>query len=231
MPSSSTPSTSPIGAGRSASSPRSSPAIGSRATKSSSSATTPSPSSPRRRGWGFQMPRSCGPVWSPPPASRRASEILPSCVRWSRTVVLFVATACARPDASPNDWRVTGGEPGNSRYSRLDQINRGNVARLRVAWTHHTDDMPPSGHSEIQATPIVVDGVLYTTTPVLAAIALRADSGTLIWRFDPFANRPRESHVNRGVAYWADDRARRVFFTAGRRLYALDAGTGRPVPG
>ena len=143
--------------------------------------------------------------------------------------MLFVATACARPDASPNDWRVTGGEPGNSRYSRLDQINRGNVARLRVAWTHHTDDMPPSGHSEIQATPIVVDGVLYTTTPVLAAIALRADSGTLIWRFDPFANRPRESHVNRGVAYWADGNERRIFFTAGRRLYALDARTGNPI--
>lgn len=145
--------------------------------------------------------------------------------------LLFSVVACVRQETPANDWRVTGGEPGNSRYSSLDQINRGNVARLRVAWTYHTGDIPTGGHSEIQATPIVVDGVLYTTTPALAAIALRADSGTLLWRFDPFANRPSESHVNRGVAYWADDRARRVFFTAGRRLYALDAGTGRPVPG
>jgi quinoprotein glucose dehydrogenase len=77
---------------------------------------------------------------------------------------------------------------------------------------------------------VIVDGVLYTTTPALAAIALRADSGTLIWRFDPFANRERESHVNRGVAYWSEGGERRIFFSAGRRLYSLDATTGRPVP-
>ena len=140
--------------------------------------------------------------------------------------LVLAATGCARHDAPPNDWRVTGGEPGNSRYSLLDQINRGNVGRLRVAWTYHTGDIPTGGHSEIQATPIVVDGVLYTTTPALTVIALRADSGTLLWRFDPFAKRPRESHVNRGVVYWADARDQRIFFTAGRRLYALDAQTG-----
>jgi quinoprotein glucose dehydrogenase len=75
-----------------------------------------------------------------------------------------------------------------------------------------------------------VDGVLYTTTPALAVIALKADSGTLLWKFDPFANRARESHVNRGVVYWADGRDRRIFVTAGRRLYALDAHTGQPMP-
>jgi len=125
---------------------------------------------------------------------------------------------------------VTGGDPGNTRYSPLDQINRGNVARLRLAWTYHTGDAPPDGPSEIQATPIIVGGVLYTTTPALAVIALRADRGTLVWRFDPFAHRARASHVNRGVVYWADGRDHRIFFTAGRRLYALDARTGRPIP-
>ncbi|HKE90483.1 MAG TPA: hypothetical protein VKB45_09105, partial [Gemmatimonadales bacterium] len=125
---------------------------------------------------------------------------------------------------------MTGGDPGNTRYSPLGQINRGNVARLRLAWTYHTGDAPPDGPSEIQATPIVVSGVLYTTTPALAVIALRADRGTLVWRFDPFAHRARASHVNRGVVYWADGRDHRVFFTAGRRLYALDARSGRPIP-
>ncbi|HEY7232623.1 MAG TPA: PQQ-binding-like beta-propeller repeat protein [Gemmatimonadaceae bacterium] len=144
--------------------------------------------------------------------------------------LLFVAAACVRHDERSVDWPVTGGEPGNSRYSTLDQINRDNVATLRAAWTFHTGDMPAGGgHSEIQATPIVVDGVLYTTTPALAVIALRADSGTLIWKFDPFANHPRESHVNRGVVYWTDGEERRIFFTAGRRLYALDARTGQPA--
>ncbi len=133
--------------------------------------------------------------------------------------------ACARPDAPAGDWRVTGGDPGNTRYSSLDQINRTNVAQLRPVWTYHTGDMP-QGHSEIQATAIVVDGVLYATTPALAVIALRADSGTLLWKFDPFTNRARESHVNRGVVYWADGNDRRIFCSAGRRLYALDARTG-----
>ena len=141
--------------------------------------------------------------------------------------------ACAACDAGqrppPGDWAVTGSDPGSSRYSPVDQINRDNVARLEVAWTFRTGDAPAGGHSQIQATPIVVDGVLYTTTPALAVVALRADSGTLIWRFDPFANRERESHVNRGVARWAEGRDQRIFFTAGRRLYALDASSGRPI--
>jgi quinoprotein glucose dehydrogenase len=151
-------------------------------------------------------------------------------LRSATIAVLFIACVAQRAPIpeKDGDWRVTGGDPGNSRYSSLDQINRGNVASLRVAWTYHTGDAP-AGHSEIQATPIVVDGVLYTTTPSLAVIALRADSGTLIWRFDPFANRKSESHVNRGVAYWSEGSERRVFFSAGRRLYALDAASGRPA--
>ena len=129
-----------------------------------------------------------------------------------------------------SDWRVSGGDPGNSRYSSLDQINRDNVAGLRTAWIYHAGDIPANGRSEIQATPVVVDGVLYATTPALAVVALSADKGALLWRFDPFANRQRESHVNRGIVYWSDGSDRRVFFSAGRRLYSLDAATGRPLP-
>jgi quinoprotein glucose dehydrogenase len=140
--------------------------------------------------------------------------------------ILLVSAGAVFGPAPSADWPVTGGEPGNSRYSTLDQINRGNVAQLRVAWTYHTGDLPPNGRGEIQATPIVVGGILYTTTPALAVIALRADSGTLLWRFDPFANGRRETHVNRGVVYWEEGEDRRIFFTAGRRLYALDARTG-----
>ena len=99
-----------------------------------------------------------------------------------------------------------------------------------MAWTYHAGDVEPGVHSEMQATPIVVDRVLYSTTPALSVIALRADSGTLIWKFDPFTKRPREAHVNRGVAYWAKGDDRRIFFSAGRRLYALDARTGTPIP-
>ncbi|PYP14705.1 MAG: pyrrolo-quinoline quinone [Gemmatimonadetes bacterium] len=147
--------------------------------------------------------------------------------------ILLVVAACTTSAPSPNDWRVTGGSPGNTRYSPLDQINTGNVAQLRVTWIYHTGDLPADGHGEIQATPIVVNGVLYATTPALAVVALHAENGSLIWRFDPRTapNAPRTppSHVNRGVVYWADGADQRIFFTAGRRLYALDAKAGRSI--
>jgi len=150
-----------------------------------------------------------------------------------QSVILVAIVACAVltvPSSTDTvDWKTTGGDDGNSRYSTLDQINRGNVGSLRVAWTYHTgDSLTP--YSQIQSTPIVVDGVLYTTTPGLAVIALRADSGRQIWRFDPFTNRERETHANRGVVYWAFGADRRIFFSAGRRLYALNATNGQPIP-
>ncbi|HEY0528024.1 MAG TPA: PQQ-binding-like beta-propeller repeat protein [Gemmatimonadaceae bacterium] len=145
-------------------------------------------------------------------------------------IIAAATSASAQTLSSASiDWRVTAGDPGSSRYSTLDQINRDNVQALRPAWVYHTGDAAPNTHSEIQATPIIVEGVLYTTTPALAVVALRADSGALLWRFDPFVNRERESHVNRGVVYWSDAAEKRIFFSAGRRLYALDATTGRPV--
>ena len=158
---------------------------------------------------------------------------------WSNSAVGFAAVALvvacrggtgdASRSAPPDDWRVAGSTPGNDHYSSLTQIDRGNVRQLQVAWVYHTGDAPPASRSEIQATPIVVDGVLYTTTPALAVVALRADSGTLIWRFDPYVGRARDSHVNRGVSLWSEGNDRRIFFTAGRRLYALDAATGHPL--
>src|SRR5689334_13634934 len=154
-----------------------------------------------------------------------------SLVKARQAALILLALSCA-PPPSPQpsrggnaDWRTTGGDAGNSRYSYLDQINRSNVANLQVAWVYHTGDS--SSRSQIQATPIVIDGVLYTSTPALAVVALRADSGTPIWRFDPFANRTRATHVNRGVAFWSDGIQKRVFFTAGRQLYSIDASNGR----
>jgi quinoprotein glucose dehydrogenase len=138
-------------------------------------------------------------------------------------------TRSQQPPAD-RDWPVTGGDAGQSRYSPLTQIDRTNVRRLRVAWTYHAGDASPTGRSEIQATPIVAHGVLYATSPSLAAFALRADNGTPIWRFDPFQLQPRESHVNRGVAFWESGADRRIFYVAGRRLYALNADTGKPAP-
>src|SRR5882762_4107624 len=150
-----------------------------------------------------------------------------------RAIALLLLAGCKAASIPAVDWRTTGGAPGNTRFSPLDQINVTNVAQLQVAWVYHTGDLAPDGHGEIQATPIVVDGVLYATTPKVAVIALRADKGTLLWRFDAFPNRPTQPHVNRGVVYWADagGHDRRIFFAVDRRLYALDARTGEPMRG
>ena len=150
------------------------------------------------------------------------------CGRDAGTPATPSAAAAAAP-TSPNDWQVTGAEPGNTHYSALNEITRENVKQLKVAWTFHTGDSLPA-RSEIQATPIVIGGVMYTTTPALTVVALKGDSGTLLWKFDPFAGRTRDAHSNRGVVYWTDGTARRILFTAARRLYALDASTGKPIP-
>jgi quinoprotein glucose dehydrogenase len=150
-------------------------------------------------------------------------------------VVTLTVLACARPGQPAAredvDWRVTGGEPGMTRWSPLDQITRDNVKKLRVAWVYHAGDASTQNRSEIQATPIVVRGVLYSTSPSLALFALRAATGQLLWRFDPFTGQSRrESHVNRGVAYWESGTDQRLFYTAGRRIWCVNAATGRPVP-
>jgi quinoprotein glucose dehydrogenase len=150
-------------------------------------------------------------------------------VRSVAVALVLCAAGCA--NQGPNtDWRVAGGDPGNTRFAPLDQINTSNVAQLTVAWVYHTGDLPPDGHGEIQATPIVVAGVLYTTTPALKVVALDAATGRERWHFDPFAYRDPASHVNRGVVYWGAANDRRIFFTAGRRLYALNARTGTVIP-
>jgi quinoprotein glucose dehydrogenase len=131
-----------------------------------------------------------------------------------------------RPAVGYRDWQAYGGGPDSIRYSTLTQINRSNVHRLRVAWTYDTGDAFPG--SEMQCNPIVVDGTLFATTPKLRVIALHAATGKLKWSFEPEGmGRGR----NRGVVYWADGTDQRVFTSCRSYLYALDARTGRPMPG
>lgn len=125
------------------------------------------------------------------------------------------------------EWRVYGGDAGATRFSVLNQINRGNVARLKVAWTFHAGDSRASPPSTIECNPIVVRGVLYLTSPTLKVMAVDAAMGTKRWEVDPGQ---REQRVSRGVSYWESGGDRRIFFTTGSNLYALDAATGRPIP-
>ncbi|HVP45965.1 MAG TPA: pyrroloquinoline quinone-dependent dehydrogenase [Bryobacteraceae bacterium] len=129
------------------------------------------------------------------------------------------------------------------RFSPLKQIHRGNVAKLRRAWMYHTGEVKPGTATSdryrvaaFEATPLVVDGVMYFSTPSSRVIALDPESGREIWQFDPQAGRsgPRRFKAHRGVAYWeSGDRSdRRILFgTFDGRLIALDARTGKPCEG
>ena len=121
-------------------------------------------------------------------------------------------------------WR----RPDNIHYSSLDQINRENVHSLQVAWTFDSGDQHPK--SEMECNPIVVDGVLYATTPNGDVVALDAATGTLHWRFDANEGLKNVGKVrNRGVTYWADGKDQRIFVGVRQYLFALDAQTGKPV--
>ncbi|MGE5126111.1 MAG: PQQ-binding-like beta-propeller repeat protein [Betaproteobacteria bacterium] len=143
------------------------------------------------------------------------------------------AARAATPAAPEREWRTHGGDPGHTQHSPLRQIDTTNVGRLRVAWTYHTRDARADDRSQIQCNPIVVDGVLYATSAGLAAFALDAASGRELWRFDPFAAGAEANAlgVNRGVAYWRVGEDRRILFSAGQYLFALDASDGRPKAG
>src|SRR6266700_800599 len=150
--------------------------------------------------------------------------------------LLFLAVSAA----SAQEWRFYGGDAGGTRFSTLQQINRTNVGRLKKAWTYHMGEVDRGGNetdrqniAPFESTPLVIDGVLYFSTPSNRVIALDAETGKEIWQFDPQAGRAaqRQFFQHRGVAYWqsknADDR-RILFGTFDGRLIALDAKTGKP---
>src|SRR5216684_234821 len=95
------------------------------------------------------------------------------------------------------EWPVNGG-PNNIRYSPLTQITRENIGQLKVAWTYDSQDAFKD--SEMQSNPIIVDGVLYATTPKLRVVALNAATGRLRWSFDPNEGRKVAGKIrNRGL--------------------------------
>ena len=118
-------------------------------------------------------------------------------------------------------WDRVGGSE-DSHYSALAQINAQNVQALRVAWRFDSGDEYPD--SDMQCNPIVVDGLMYVTTPKLRVVALDAATGKQVWTFD--AGQKRAPHPSRGLTYWSDGSKSRVFETVGSNLLSLDAKTG-----
>jgi quinoprotein glucose dehydrogenase len=145
--------------------------------------------------------------------------------------------------AGESDWPNYGNDPGGMRYSQLVQVNRDTVSKLKIAWTFHTGDIADGsdGHkrSGFETTPILVDGILFLTTPFNRVIALDPATGKQRWAYDPEIDCSLDygdGLINRGVATWLDSAhsakqpcARRIFeATLDARLIALDSATGKP---
>lgn len=160
------------------------------------------------------------------------------------TTALYMARAGSIDfsQGQPAGWPVYGQNDGGTRYSPLDQINRQNVSLLEVAWEYHTGDVSDGSDGRpmttFQATPILVDGVLFVSTVYGRIIALEPETGEEIWTYssgvDPTVH--RGEFASRGVTHWTDTKAtpgapcqRRIFLgTIDARLIAVDAANGAP---
>jgi quinoprotein glucose dehydrogenase len=154
-------------------------------------------------------------------------------------VLLLVAGLGGRAQNRRQEWPVYGGDAAATRYSPLAEIHRGNVADLQVAWTWKPGEraLPEYGTQPgtFQNTPLMIDDVLYVSTPYNRVVALEAQTGRELWRYDPEPFKDGQppngtGFVHRGVAAWRDaDGQLRIFLNSRYRLVCLGAKTGRVV--
>jgi quinoprotein glucose dehydrogenase len=129
--------------------------------------------------------------------------------------------AAAQSGAKDGEWRTYGGDLGNTRYAPLDQINAANFNKLEVAWRFKTDNLGPRPETNLESTPLMVNGVLYSTAGTRrAVVALDAGTGELLWVHGEKEGRradlaPRKLS-GRGLAYWTDGREERILYVTPR---------------
>ncbi|MBK9677794.1 MAG: PQQ-binding-like beta-propeller repeat protein [Saprospiraceae bacterium] len=152
--------------------------------------------------------------------------------------------SCKRSESDPasftyqagKDYPNYGGNKANNRYSPLSQINLENVQNLQVAWQYMANELPDTTGGkrrrigEIQCQPIVIDGILYGTSTELHVFALKANTGEELWKFKPDLTNPQQpSNSNRGVTYWENGSDKRILYSAGYFIYALNATDGKII--
>ncbi|WP_138476450.1 outer membrane protein assembly factor BamB family protein [Dyadobacter bucti] len=133
-------------------------------------------------------------------------------------------------DKEDRSWSIYKADAESTSYSKLDQINTSNVAQLQPAWTFAINDMKAGSRGgSSESNPIIVDGVMYTTSAKHWVYAVDAETGKQIWSFDPFDG-AEGGGVSRGVTYYEDGNDKRILVTGGDQLFGLDAATGKPIP-
>lgn len=126
------------------------------------------------------------------------------------------------PTASGKNWSEYLGGPDRNHYSTLKQLSPSNVKQLEMAWQYHTGDT-----GQIQCNPIIVNGVLYGMTATTQPFAVEAATGKEIWRKK--SEDVNNLSTSRGLVYWEKGKDKRILYTNGPWLYAVEASTGKPV--
>jgi quinoprotein glucose dehydrogenase len=155
-------------------------------------------------------------------------------------LAISIMISCKKHSSSPDnsEWRTYAGSKDGNRYSSNEQITLANVSQLKVAWTYSSNDKDSANRSQNQCNPVMVNGVLYATSPKLKLFALNAATGVKKWLFDPAAqdtskkNDPMAYYkVCRGVVYWEDKNGenKRILYSVGSKTYAIDAENGQII--
>ncbi len=131
--------------------------------------------------------------------------------------------------SSDHDWKEYNGDGNRSHYSPVSQINKNNVNQLQVAWSYASGGADTAqNRTQMQCNPIVIGGILYGVSADTQAFALDAATGQEKWKTSLTDN---GGTTSRGLSYWTNGNEERIFFGAGKWIYALDAKTGRPAAG
>ena len=166
----------------------------------------------------------------------RAGHLLPLTIS-ALLLAWATVTLSGQSGAKNGEWRAWGGDLGVTRYAPLDQINAGNFSKLEVAWRFKTENLGRNPDFNLQATPLMINGVLYFTAgSARNAVAVDAATGQLLWMHRLDEGRRAEASSRRlsgrGVGYWTDGKGdERIFYVSiGYQLVGLNAKTGRPLP-
>ena len=145
--------------------------------------------------------------------------------------LLFLITACKHTEKKYTTWNNYGGSKENIHYSSLTEIDTSNVSQLQPAWIFNTGDADTVNNSQIQCNPVIIDSIMYFTSPTLKLFAVHAATGKKIWEFDPDSMSLNFVLNNsRGITYWTDGKNdKRIFYVASSYLQCIDATNGHLV--
>ncbi|OFW26737.1 MAG: quinoprotein glucose dehydrogenase [Acidobacteria bacterium RIFCSPLOWO2_02_FULL_65_29] len=168
--------------------------------------------------------------------SRRSTLMSLVAVLLGITAIMSGQDRAGQPSTARGEWPYYTGDVRGTRFSPLDQINTSNFGTLEVAWRFKTDNLGPRPEYKLEGTPVVVNGVLYTTGGTRrSVVALDAKTGEQIWQHSMREGMragvaPRQLS-GRGVSYWTDGRGdeRIVYVTTGYRLVELNAKDGSMI--